>query len=167
MNWCFWTVVLEKTLGSPLNCKEIKPVNFKVSQSWIFIGRTDAEAEAPILWPPNAMSQLIGKEPDIWKDWGQEEEGDNRGWDGWIASLTQWTWVWASFGRWWRTRKPGMLQSQFSSVQSLSRVGLFATPWTVACQASLSFTVFWSLLKFMSFESVMPSNGLLLCHPLL
>ena len=73
-NWCFWTVVLDKTLESPLDCKEIKPVNPKGNQHWIFIGRTDAEAEAPILWPPDAESQLIGKDPDAGKDWGQEEK---------------------------------------------------------------------------------------------
>ena len=74
-NWCFWTVVLEKTLESPLDCKETKPVNPKGNQSWIFIGRTDAEAEAPILWPPDAKIQLIGKDPDSEKDWRQEENG--------------------------------------------------------------------------------------------
>ena len=73
-NWCFWTVVLEKTLVSPLDGKEIKPVNPKGNQSWIFIGRTDAEAETPILWPPDAKSQLIGKDPDAGKDWTQEEK---------------------------------------------------------------------------------------------
>ena len=73
-NWCFWTVVLEKTLENPLDYKEIKPVNPKGNQSWIFIGRTDAEAEAPILCPPDAKSRLIGKDPDAEKDWGQEEK---------------------------------------------------------------------------------------------
>ena len=74
-NWCFWTVVLEKTLESPLDCKEIQPVNPKGDQSWIFIGRTDAEAEAPILWPPDAKNWLIGKDPDAGKDWRWEEKG--------------------------------------------------------------------------------------------
>ena len=74
-NWCFWTVVLEKTLESPLDCKEIKPVNRKGSQSWIFIGRTNANVEAPILWPPESKDWLIGKDPDAGKDWGQEEKG--------------------------------------------------------------------------------------------
>ena len=74
-NWCFEIVVLEKTLESPLHCKEIKPVNPKGNQSWIFIGRIDAEAEAPTLWPPDAKSWLIGKDPDAGKDWGQEEKG--------------------------------------------------------------------------------------------
>ena len=74
-NWCFWIVVLEKTLESPLDCKEIQPVHPKGNQSWIFIGRTDAEAETPILWSPDANSWLIWKDPDAGKDWGQEEKG--------------------------------------------------------------------------------------------
>ena len=73
-NWCFWTVVLEKTPESPLDCKEIKPVNPKGNQSWIFIEKTDAEAEPPIFWPP-MQSWLIGKDPDAQKDWGQKEKG--------------------------------------------------------------------------------------------
>ena len=74
-NWCFWTVALDKTLESSLDYKEIKPVNPKGNQSWIFTGRTDAEAEAPILWPPNTKSWLIRKDPDAGKDWGREEKG--------------------------------------------------------------------------------------------
>ena len=74
-NWCFWTVVLEKTLESPLDCKEIQPVNPKGDQSWVFSGRTDAEAETPILWPPDTKSWLIEKDPDAGKAWGQEEKG--------------------------------------------------------------------------------------------
>ena len=73
-NWCFWTVVLEKTLESPLDCKEIQPVHPKENQSWIFFGRTDAEAEAPILWPPAVKNWLIGKDPDTRKDWRWEEK---------------------------------------------------------------------------------------------
>ena len=73
-NWWFWTVVLEKTLESPLDCKEIKPINPKGNQSWIFIGRIDAEVEAPILWPPDVKNWLIGKDPDAGKDWRQEEK---------------------------------------------------------------------------------------------
>ena len=86
-NWCFWTVVLEKTLESPLDSKEIKPVNPKGSQPWIFIGRTDAEAEAPVLWPPDVKSQLIRKDPDAGKDWRQEEEtteDEMVGWHHWL-----------------------------------------------------------------------------------
>ena len=74
-NWCFWTIVLEKTLESPLNWKEILPVHPKGDQSWVFIWRTDAEAETPILWPPHVKSWLIGKDPDAGSDWGQEEKG--------------------------------------------------------------------------------------------
>ena len=74
-NWCFWTVVLEKTLESPLDCKEIQLVHPKGSQSWIFIERTDVEAETPILWPPDVKNWLIGKDPDAGKDWRQEEKG--------------------------------------------------------------------------------------------
>ena len=85
-NWCFWTVVLEKTLESPLNCKEIKPVNHKGNQPWVFILRTDAEAEVPVLWPPDAKSQLTGKKPWCWERLRAEGEGGNRGWNGWIAS---------------------------------------------------------------------------------
>ena len=73
-NWCFWTVVLEKTLESPLDCKEIQPVHPKGNQSWIFIGRTDVEAEIPILWWPDAKCWLTGKDPDAGKDWGQKEQ---------------------------------------------------------------------------------------------
>ena len=86
-----------------------RSVNPKGNQAWIFIGRTGVEAEAPILWPPDAKSQLIGKDPDAGQDWGQEEKGTT-GWDAWMASLTQGTWIWANSGRWWRTGKPGVLQ---------------------------------------------------------
>ena len=87
-NWCFWTVLLEKTLESPLDCKEIRPVNPKENQPCIFIGRTDAKAEAPILWPPDAKSWLIGKDPDAGKDWRQEEKGKTENemvwWHHWL-----------------------------------------------------------------------------------
>ena len=106
-NWCFWTGVLEKTLESPLDCKEIQPVNPKGDQSWVFIGRTDAEAETPVLWPPHAKSWLIGKDPDAWRDWGQEKgtrmrwhhrlDADEFGWilgvgggQGSLACFSQW-----------------------------------------------------------------------------
>ena len=108
--WCFWAVLLEKTLKSPLESKEIKPVNSKWNQSWIFTGRTDAEAEVLLLWPSDVKSQLIRKDLMLRKI-EAGGEGDDRGWDGWTASLTQCTWVWASSRRWWRTGKPGVLQS--------------------------------------------------------
>ena len=87
-NWCFWTVMLEKTPESPLDCKEIQPVHPKGDQSWVFIGRTDVEAETPILWPSDAKSWLIWKDPDAGKDWGQEETGMTEdkmvGWHPWF-----------------------------------------------------------------------------------
>ena len=82
-NWCFWTVVLKKTLESPLDCKEIQSVHPKGDQSWVFFGRNDAKAETPILWPPHTKTWLIGKDCDAGRDWGAQGEGDNRGWDGW------------------------------------------------------------------------------------
>ena len=109
--WCFWTVVLEKTLESPLDCKEIQPVHPKGNQSWIFIGRTDAEAETPILWPTWGKELTHWKRPWCWERWKAGGEGDNRGWDGWMASLTRWIWVWVNSGSWWWTGRPSVLQS--------------------------------------------------------
>ena len=86
-------MVLQKTLESPLDCKEIKPVNPKGNQPWKFIGRTDAKTEAPILWPPDAKSWLTGKKPWCWERLRAGRKGSDRGWDGWMVSLTQWTWV--------------------------------------------------------------------------
>ena len=95
-NWCFWTVVLEKTLESPLDCKEIQPVHPKGDQPWVLIGRTDFEAETPILWPSHVKSWLIGKDPDAAKDWGQEEKGTTEdemaGWHHWLdGHESEWT----------------------------------------------------------------------------
>ena len=95
-NWCFWSVVLEKTLESPLDCKEIQPVHSEGDQSWVFFGRTDAKAETPILWPPDAKSWLIGKDPDAGRDWRQEEKGTTEDeMDGWHHGLNghefEWT----------------------------------------------------------------------------
>ena len=95
-NWCFWTVVLEKTVESPLDCKEIQPVHPKGDQSWVFIGRTDAKAETPILWPPDAKSWLIWKDPDAGRNWGQEEKGMTEdemvGWNHWLdGHESEWT----------------------------------------------------------------------------
>ena len=106
-NWCFWTVVLEKTLESPLDCKEIQPVHPKGYQSWLFIGRTDVEVETAILWPPDVKSWLIWKDPDAGKYWGQEEEGTI---EDEMVGWHQWTWVWVNSGSWWWTGRPGMLQ---------------------------------------------------------
>ena len=125
-NWCFWTVVLETTLESPLDCKEIQPVHSKGDQSWVFIGRTDVEAETPILWPPDANSWLIRKDPDAGKDWEQEEKGMTEDND-WMASPTQWTWVWVDSGSWCWTGRPGVLR--FMGLQSQTRLSDW-TEWT-------------------------------------
>ena len=108
-NWCFWTVVLEKTLESPLDCKEIQPVHPKGNQSWIFIRRSDAEAETPILGHLMQRTDSLEKTLMLGKTKGRRRGW--RGWDGWMASATQWTWVWASSRSWWWTGKPGVLQS--------------------------------------------------------
>ena len=109
-NWCFWTVVLEKTLESPLDCKDIQPVKPKGNQPCIFIARTDAEAETPILWPPDAKSWLIWKDLDTGKDWRWEEKGTTEDkMVGWHLRLNIHEWV--NSGSWWWTGQPGMLQS--------------------------------------------------------
>ena len=123
MNRYFWAVVLEKTLESPLDSKKIQPVSPKGDQSWVFIGRTDVEAETPRLLPPDVKSWLIWKDPDAGKDWGQEEKGMT-GWDGWMASPTQWMWVWVNSGNW-LTGRPCVLQSMGSQ-----RVTLNWLNWT-------------------------------------
>ena len=107
-NWCFWTVVLEKTLESPLDCKEIQPVHPEGDQSWVFIGRTDVEAETPIPGPHDTKNWLIWKDPDAGKDWGWEKgttEDEMAGWHHWLNG------VWVSSGSWWGTGRPGVLLS--------------------------------------------------------
>ena len=112
-NGCFWTVVLEKTLESPLDCQEIQPVHPKGEQSWVFIGGTDVEAETPMHWPPDAKSWLIWKDPDAEKDWGQEEKGMTEdqmvGWHHWL-NVYEFGWT----GGWWWTWRPGVLQFVWS-----------------------------------------------------
>ena len=123
----FWTTVLEKTLESPLDSKEIKPLNHKGNQSWIFIGRTDVEMS--ILWLCDAKKWLIGKD---WC-WERLKEGgkwDNRGWDGLMATPTLWTWVWVSSGSWWWTEKPGVLQSKGS--QRVRQDWVTELNWTIS-----------------------------------
>ena len=109
-NWCFWTVVLEKTPESPLNYNEIQPVNPKGNQSWILTGRTDAEAETPNILAIWCEKLTHLKRPWWWESLRAGGKEDDRGWDGWMASPTWWTWVWASSRSWWRTGKPGKLQ---------------------------------------------------------
>ena len=95
-NWCFWTVLLEKTLESPLDCKEIQPVHSEGDQPWVFFGRNDAKAETPVLWPPHAKSWLIVKDSDAERDWGQKEKGrtedEMAGWHHWLdGHESEWT----------------------------------------------------------------------------
>ena len=108
---CLWTVVLEKTLESPLDCKEIQPVHAKGRQSWVFIGRTDVEVETPVLWPPDGKNWLTWKDPDAEKNWRREKKGMIEDEDSWMASPTQWRWVWVNSGSWWWTGNPAVLQS--------------------------------------------------------
>ena len=117
-NMSKFIMVLEKTLESPLDSKEVKLVIPKGNQSWIFIGRTDAEAEAPILWPPDVKHHFIWKRPCCWTRLRARGEEDDRGWDGWMASLTRWTWVGVNSGSWWWTGRPDMLR-----FMGLQRVG--------------------------------------------
>ena len=137
-NWCFWTVVLEKTLKSPLDCKEIQPVNPKGNQSWIFIGRTDADFKELTHW----------KRPWCWERLKAGGEGDKRGQDGWMASWTQWTWVWASSGRWWRTGNPGVLQ--YIELQSRIQLSNWMTITTGLFGMSnyIGSTVKWVMISF-------------------
>ena len=107
-DWCFWTVVLGKTLETPLDYKEIQPIHSKGNQCWIFIGRTDVEAETLILWPPDTKSWFIGKYPDAGKDLGQEEKGMTE--DEMTGWHHQWAWVWVNSGSWWWTGRPGVLR---------------------------------------------------------
>ena len=121
-NWCFWTVVLEKTLESPLDCKEIQPVHPKGDQSWVFIGRTDVETETPILWPPDVKSWLIVKDPDAGKLWGQEENGMTEDeMDGWHHRLDEHGFGWT----------PGVGDGQGGPACCGSRgcIGLDMTEW--------------------------------------
>ena len=113
-NWCFWTVVLEKTLESPLDCKEIKAVHPKGNQSWVFTGRTDVEAETSILWPPDSKNWLIWEDPDAGRDWGQEAKGTTEDEMVRWPSPTRWAWVWVNSGSWRWTGRPGVLQSMGS-----------------------------------------------------
>ena len=126
--WCFWTVVLEETLESLLDCKEIQPVQPKGNQSWIFTGRTDADAEAPntlVTWYEE-LTHL--KTLWCWERLKAGRGGDNRGWDSWMASPTQWTWVWVDSGSWWWTRRPGLLQ--FTESQSVGHDWATELNWT-------------------------------------
>ena len=124
-NWCVWTVVLEKTLENPLDCKEIQPVHSQGGQPWVFFGRNDAKAETPVLWLPRE-ELTHWKRLWCWEGLGAGGKGDDRRWDGWMASPTWWTWVWVNSRRWWWTGRPGVLQFMGSQ-----RVGHdWVTNWT-------------------------------------
>ena len=106
----------DKIFESPFDCKEIQPIHPKQNHTWIFIGRTDAEAETPILWPPDVKNYFL-ENTLMLERLKAGGEGDNRGWDGWMASLTQQTWFWASSGSWWWTGKPGVLSMGLQRVR--------------------------------------------------
>ena len=138
-NWFFWTAVLEKTLESPLDCKEIQPVHSERYQSWVFFGRNDAKAETPVLRPAHAKSWLIGKDSAAGKDWGAGGEGDDRGWDGWMVSPTQCTRVWVNSGSWWWTGRPGLLCcdswgcKESDTTERLNWTKLMLKQWFLKC----------------------------------
>ena len=113
-NWCFQTVVLEKTFRVYWTARRSNQSILKEISPWIFVVRTDAEAEAPILWPPDVKNWLIGKDPDAGKDWGQEEKRMTEDEMAGMASPTRWTWVWASSWHWWWTGRPPVLWSMGS-----------------------------------------------------
>ena len=144
-NWCFWTVVLEKTLESPLDSKEIQPVHPKGNQSWIFLGRTDAEAENFNTLTTWCEELTHLKRPWCWERLRVGGEGDYSGWDGWMASLTQYTWVWVNSGNWWWTGKPGMLQSMGS--QRVRHDWVTELNWDVENGGSLVVGDFWDCRK--------------------
>ena len=128
-NWCFWTVVLVKTLENPLDCKEIQLVHPEGDQSWVFIGRTDAEAETPVIWPPHEKSWLIGKDPDAGRYWGQEKKGmtgnEMVGWHHWLNGHEfGWTLCW-----WW-TGRPGVLR--FMGLQRVRHNWATDLNWTAS-----------------------------------
>ena len=144
-NWYFWTVVLEKTLESPLDWKEIQPFHSKGDQPWDFFGRNDAKAETPVLWPPHVKSWLW-RRVWWWEGLGAGEEGDNRGWDGWMASLTRWMWVWVNSRSWWWTESPGMLR--FMGSQRVGHDWVTELNWTEVISASEAIIPIASVLKW-------------------
>ena len=138
----FGTVVLEKTLESPLDSKEIQPVHPKGDQSWIFIERTDAETETLATWCEE-LTHL--KRPWCWERLNVRGEGDDRWWDGWMSSLTQWTWVWVISRSWWWTGRPGLLQSMRS--QRVGHDWVTGLNWTESRRIHMDFIDF--LIKYL------------------
>ena len=143
-NWCFWNVVLEKTLESSLDCKEIQPVHSKGDQFWLFFGRTDTKAETPILWPPHA-ELTHWKRLWFWEGLGAGGKGDDRGWDGWMASLTRWKWVWVNSGSWWWTGRPCVLQ--FTGLQRVGHGWVTEVKWTELNLATRKYSI-WNLTGY-------------------
>ena len=130
-NWCFWTVVLERTLERPLDCREIQPVHSEGDQLWVFFGRNDAKVETLVLWPSHAKfwRTVDSLEKTLMLGGiGAGGEGDNRWWNGWMASLTRWTWVWVNSGSWWWTGRPGVLR--FMGLQSVGHDWATERKWT-------------------------------------
>ena len=146
-----WTEVLEKTLESPLDCKEIQPVHPKGNESWILIGRTDAEAESSNTLATGCEELAHWKRPWWWERLKAGGEGDDRGWDGWMASLTRWTWVWVNSGSWWWTGRSGVLR--FMGSQRVGHDWVTELNWTEylpSCH-SKSFRFSSSCASFASF----------------
>ena len=157
-NWCFWTVVLEKTLESPLYCKDIQPVHSEGDQPWLFFGGNDAKAETPVLQATSCKELTHCKRLWCPEGLGAGGEGDDRGWDGWMASLTRWMRVWVNSGSWWWTRRPGMLW--FMGSQRVGHDWATELNWTVLP----ILVVIQSLSCILLFDSVdcsMPSSSLL------
>ena len=136
----------EEDFWNPLNYLDIKPVNLKGNQPWIFVGRTDAEDEALILWLPDTKSRLIGKDPDAGQDWGQEEKGMTEDEMGWMASPTRWTLVWVNSGSWWWTGRSGMLQSMGS--QRIGHDWATELNWSESrtVKTTIELLLFWNYL---------------------
>ena len=159
---------MEKTLESPLDCREIQPVHPGGDQSWVFIGRTDVEAETPVLWLPRAKSWLIGKKPWCWEGLRAGGEGDGRRWDGWMASPTRWTWIWVNSGSWWWTGRPGMLR--FMGSQRVGHNWVTELNWTpISCccerihhsvvQSLAYLTIFrWTMSFFRAFFFIISTS---------
>ena len=127
------------SLEGPLDCKEIQPLHSEGDQPWDFFGRNDAKAETPVLWPPRAKSWLIGKDW-CWEGLGAGGEEDDRGWDGWMASLTRWTWVSVNSWSWWWTGRPGMLRFMGSQSQT------WLNDWSDLISASNPSTTFQKMV---------------------
>ena len=148
-------LLVEKTLESPLDCKEIQPVHSEGDQPWDFFGRNDAKAETPVLWPPH------WKRLWCWEGLGAGGEGDDRVWDGWMASLTRWTWVWVNSGSWWWTGRPGMLR--FMGSQRVGHNWATDLIWSLMLGLQLPLCFLFSMCVSSPFCSSLPSLPLILC----